>query len=70
MLDLLTKEELEALTGRDRPSAQKRILDKHGIFWIERGDGTLAVTLHAVHHPSGQTGQDDVEQQLDWSKAS
>nr|BDD45193.1 hypothetical protein 1 [Saccharospirillaceae bacterium] len=51
-LDLLTDDELEALTGYMRPREQARVLQRHGIFYVERKDGSLAVTLYAVHNPS------------------
>lgn len=57
-LDLLTENDLVALTGYQRAADQMRVLREHGIFYVERRDGTVAVTLHAVHHPSGQAAND------------
>lgn len=57
-LDLLSEHQLIELTGYQRPTDQMRVLREHGIFYIERRDGTVAVTLHAVHYPSGQTTAD------------
>jgi len=52
LLDLLSESELEALTGYQRAGDQARILQQHGIFYVQRKDGSLAVTLHAVHNPA------------------
>lgn len=46
----LTPDELFALTGCVRPSAQKKILDEMKIRYHER-DGALLVTWHFVNHP-------------------
>jgi hypothetical protein len=51
MNDLLTEIEIIDLTGAIRPSAQKSVLDKNGIYYIVRKDKTLRVTWHHIHHP-------------------
>jgi len=35
----LTPAELEQLTGKKQPAAQRRVLDKHGVRYFVRGDG-------------------------------
>ncbi len=47
----LTSDELLALTGCVRPSAQRKILDVMKIRYHERPDGQLSVTWHFVNHP-------------------
>lgn len=39
----VSSEQLEALTGRSRPSAQARFLDRWDIKYIERPDGTIVL---------------------------
>ncbi|MCH8530324.1 MAG: DUF4224 domain-containing protein [Saccharospirillum sp.] len=57
MIDLLSQDEVEELTGYKRPEDQRRCLDRHGIHYVERKDGKLSVTLHAVHNPSVLPGR-------------
>ena len=52
LLDLLSESEIKALTGYERADKQAKVLQEHGIFYVQRRDGTLAVTLHAVHNPA------------------
>lgn len=51
MAKLLTKEELIELTGSDKVFMQRRVLEKNGIYFIDKNDGEIAVTWHAVYHP-------------------
>jgi hypothetical protein len=51
-LDLLSKKEIEDLTGYQRADKQAEVLYKHNIFYVLRRDGSLAVTLYAVHNPA------------------
>ncbi len=39
----VSAEQLEALTGKTRPSAQARFLDRWNIRYIERADGTIVL---------------------------
>ena len=39
MTTFLTPAELEQLTGKKQPAAQRRVLDKHGVRYFVRGDG-------------------------------
>lgn len=39
----ISTEELEAFTGKRRPSAQARFLDRCDMRYIERADGTIAL---------------------------
>jgi hypothetical protein len=39
----VSAEELKAFTGKRRPSAQARFLDRCDMKYIERGDGTIAL---------------------------
>ncbi len=36
-------EQLEVFTGKKRPSAQARFLDRWNMKYIERGDGSIAL---------------------------
>lgn len=49
--DLLDANDLEELTGLTQPAAQARWLRDNHIRHFRRPDGTVAVTLYAVHHP-------------------
>lgn len=49
----LTPDQLEALTHRVRPSAQMRALDKMGIKYLPRPDGTPAVSCAHVDKVMG-----------------
>lgn len=51
MSELLTTEELEKVTGAKQPAKQVLILRRHGIFFIERLDGTITATWYHVNHP-------------------
>ncbi len=44
----LTKDELQELTGKVRPSAQSRALNTMGIDYTTRPDGTIAVYRHTI----------------------
>ncbi len=39
----VSSEQLEVFTGKKRPSAQARFLDRWNMKYIERGDGTIAL---------------------------
>ncbi len=39
----VSPEQLEVFTGKKRPSAQARFLDRWNMKYIERGDGTIAL---------------------------
>lgn len=68
MLDLISDEELELLTGSKQPKRQAEILDTHGIYYIKRLDGTIITTQHHVNHPARQiVSSNDVP---DFSKVS
>ena len=54
----LSGKELEKLTGKVKPSAQKRVLRHAGIDYRERPDGTLIVTLAAVEVSNGTKHRD------------
>lgn len=45
---LVGPEQLKELTGYERPGDQKRWLDRHGIKYAERRDGTLSTTWGLV----------------------
>ena len=55
MSELLTTEELEKLTGAKQSVKQAFILRSHGIFFIERLDGTITTTWYHVNHPVSRT---------------
>ena len=44
----LSRREIESLTGRRRPSAQRRVLDRQGIAYHLRADGYPAVPSAAL----------------------
>lgn len=45
---LLSPDDLVDLTGRTRPTAQKKWLTRAGIAWRERADGSIVTTWTAV----------------------
>ena len=47
--DFVSTEALERLTGAKRADVQARILTAHGIYFIERRDGSIVTTWHHVH---------------------
>lgn len=51
MADDLTEADLERITNTSQIAAQKRVLDKAGIFYIEQVGGTITTTWYHVHHP-------------------
>lgn len=46
---LLTQKELEELTGANTPVKQKNVLKQHGIGFVNRADGAVAVTWPVVN---------------------
>jgi len=48
---MLTEQDLVALTGQVRPSAQARRLTEWGIAFRTRGDGTIMTTWDAINAP-------------------
>ena len=53
LMQLLTPEELKAVTGAATRKLQAAVLDNAGIFYWTRHDGTVATTWHHVNHPRG-----------------
>ena len=51
---LLTEQDIEALTGAKKGAKQGEVLDRHGIYYIKRLDGTITTTWHHVNHPAQQ----------------
>ena len=49
MSNLLSPEELTQLTGAKRATYQRRALDRAGVRYVLRIDGTLATTWDAVN---------------------
>ena len=49
----LTTDQIEALTGRVKPSAQAKCLNRMGIPYRHRADGSLAVSRMAVERVLG-----------------
>lgn len=49
--EILTPAELFELTGAVQISAQRRVLDTHGIFYIVRLDKSIRTTWYHVNHP-------------------
>lgn len=59
--NLLTQEEVEALTGAKQAAKQASILDEHGIYYIRRVDGKIITTWHHVNHPCQRSVANDSE---------
>lgn len=51
-MNLLTEDDLIELTGAKRPFEQRKILDAHGIFYINKMGNEISTTWHHVNHPS------------------
>lgn len=64
MSDLLTPKDLEALTGKQRIRAQRRALDRMGVRYLLRGDGSPATTWSAVNRA---LMDETAEVEPDWS---
>lgn len=64
----LTREEIEALTGRIRPSAQIRWLRQNGLETLRRADGQPLVLRAAVLRRMGADGRrHHIKTEPDWS---
>ena len=48
MSTFLTPSELEQLTGKKQPAAQRRVLDRNGIRYFVRGDGHNSVPREQI----------------------
>ena len=66
---LLSEQEMVWLTGSNQRATQKRILDKHGIFYIVAKDGVIRTTWHHVNHPLKYISN-DVEDDIDYGAAN
>lgn len=49
MSEFLSAIDVQALTGKERPHAQRRVLDKMHIPYTARPDGTVVVLRSSVH---------------------
>ncbi|MGI2111857.1 DUF4224 domain-containing protein [Shewanella frigidimarina] len=54
-MSLLTKDELEQLSGLTQPAAQVKWLKTQGINHFVRNDGRPSVTWEFVNNPHGST---------------
>jgi len=64
---ILSSTELRELTGASIRRLQRRVLDKSGIRYIERADGSLVTTWEAVNSVlCGQEAENDVTVELGW----
>lgn len=61
----LSKEDLFELTGSKHISKQKAILEQHGIYYINKWDGTITTTWEHVNNPSSQSARNDEEPDFD-----
>lgn len=52
MNDLLTREEMEEITGARQWAKMAKNLSENGIYYILREDGEIRVTWHHVHNPT------------------
>ena len=64
---ILTAAELVDLTGKQRPSAQRRALDRMAINYLVRPDGRVIVTASALESSGGATLKPD---QPNWTALS
>ena len=64
---LLTQDDLRTLTGKQRPAAQRRALDRMGIRYHVRPDGRPVVPAAALVGGDSATLKQD---QPDWSALS
>ncbi|MBK8974096.1 MAG: DUF4224 domain-containing protein [Hahellaceae bacterium] len=67
-IELLSADDLVNLTGAKIPSKQSAVLDRNGIYYITRLDGTIITTWHHVNHPAMQRAANHDEP--DFSKVS
>ena len=58
-MNLLSEDELQALTKATQHTKQKRVLNENGIYFIERLDGSIVTTWHHVNHPAGRQAKND-----------
>jgi len=65
MKPMLTQDDIFELTGAKRPAEQKRVLSNARIYFIERLNGTLAVTWHHVNNPMVATST-RTEPNINW----
>jgi hypothetical protein len=64
----VSAEELQAFTGKRRPSAQARFLDRCDMKYIERGDGTIALRREELdRHTLSKTPDSKQRRALDLS---
>jgi len=61
----LTKTELRNLTGSKHTSKQRQVLERSGIVYIERWDGSITTTWHHVNHPTAQSTPNNSEPDFD-----
>lgn len=62
---LITENELQDITGAKMAYKQREVLEKYGIFYIERLDGAIRTTWHHVNNPLNRPKIDTEEP--DWS---
>ncbi|MBX9604651.1 MAG: DUF4224 domain-containing protein [Gammaproteobacteria bacterium] len=60
----LSDAELQELTGAVQAAKQRQVLDRAGIFYVVRLDGTIRTTWHHVNHPMNRTASEP-----DWAQA-
>lgn len=56
---ILTCEEMRQLTGYKITTKQKQTLERNGIFFIERPDGSVTTTWYHINHPAGLHTRND-----------
>lgn len=62
----LNEEELKKLTGTKQSARQKAVLEKHGIYYITRIDGSVITTWHYVYNP--RVGRSTINNEPDFDK--
>jgi hypothetical protein len=49
---LLTETEIIALTGAKQPKKQREVLNRSGIFFVDRADNGISLTWGHVNNPT------------------
>jgi len=62
---VLTKTEMVQLTGSKHTSKQRHVLERSGIIYIERWDGSIVTTWEHVNNPKAQTATNNNEPNFD-----
>ncbi len=64
-MPILTKNELENLTGTKQTSKQRQVLERAGIYYVEQWGGGIVTTWEHVNNPRGFRANNDAEPDFD-----